>query len=155
MNQEGTFMKVLSNAVEVAEFMVAYAYNKEKPISNLQLQKILYFLWIEYYKKNQIYLFSEKFAAWLFGPVIPEVYYEFCAYGGLPITESFEIDLKNDAAEKFIKHFVDKYSGADPFKMVAQSHQEGHAWDLIFNKDGKGTGNRTPIPFELIIEKEC
>ncbi|MBQ8133492.1 MAG: DUF4065 domain-containing protein [Clostridia bacterium] len=152
-------MKGLYDVRQIAHFIVNYSNKSGKPISNLQLQKLLYFLWIEYYKMTKQYLFADEFSAWKFGPVIPEVYYEFCAYGGLPITEFFDVELKqaqskNNDEESIIK-FVDKYSAANPFDLVSESHKQGHSWDLVFNKRGKGTGNRTPISFELIIQKEC
>ena len=56
------------------------------PVSNLQLQKLLYFSWIDYYqKKKGAYLFDESFVAWPLGPVVLSAYYDFCAYGAEPI----------------------------------------------------------------------
>ena len=36
--------------------------------------------------------------------------------------------------------------------LVKMTQKEGVPWDSIYNK---GTGNRYPIPFELIKELEC
>lgn len=46
-------------------------------ISNLKLQKLLYFSWLEYYRRNGTPLFEEEFEAWKYGPVVPSVYYDY------------------------------------------------------------------------------
>lgn len=144
-------MECLYSVDEVARFLVGYSNDRNKPISNLQLQKFLYFLWIEYYKKIGLYLFNNPFEAWKFGPVEPDVYYSFCAYGGLPIIESFSEDNIKKTDESFFKDFIDRYYERDPFELVRISHRVGHAWDTVFNTKG----NRAEIPFDLIISKEC
>lgn len=146
-------MSALVNAENVAKFMISYSYSKNKPISNLQLQKFLYFCWIEYYKNNGKHLFDDDFYAWKFGPVIPEIYYDYCAYGGLPITERY--DIKLDKVEGAVKQFVDVHCSENPFELVSKSHEPDHAWDLVFNKNGYGSGNRQLIPYDLIIDREC
>ena len=56
-----------------------------KPITNRQLQTILYYIQIQYYKEKRIFLFNEDFEAWQSGPTIPLVYYRFCSNGVEPI----------------------------------------------------------------------
>ena len=43
---------------EIAKYIITYCSNKKRPISNLKLQKLLYFLWIDYFKKNNCSLFN-------------------------------------------------------------------------------------------------
>ena len=148
-------MQGLYKVDQIANFMIVYASITKKPITNLQLQKFLYFLWIDYYRKHKKFLFCDEFSAWRFGPVIPDVYYRFCVYGGLPITESIDVKLDNKEAANEIRVIVDKYSKEDPFSLVKETHHKDGAWDSIFNKNGNGSGNHTPIPFSLIIDKEC
>lgn len=149
-------MKGKYTAMQVSKFMVNYANNDlYSPISNLQLQKFLYFLWIEYYKKYKEYLFSDTFGAWQFGPVISDVYDEFCSYGGYPITKKFSESKICDKDKSFIEEFVDNYNEITPYELVEMSHHSGGAWDIIFNGDGASSGNHKSIPYKLIIEKEC
>lgn len=148
-------MKGKYTAKQVAEFMVNYAYNKGEPISNLQLQKYLYYLWIRYYRENREYLFSDTFGAWQFGPVISDIYYQFCSYGGYPITKKFDIVNICSEDEKFIKKFVEDYDLKTPYELVEMSHHSDGAWDIIFNGGGESAGNHKQIPYELIISNEC
>lgn len=50
------------SAVDIAKYIVSYCSGKHRPVSNLKLQKMLYYTWIDYYKKTGTALFSMKFA---------------------------------------------------------------------------------------------
>ena len=78
-------MRREEKALNIAKYVVEVAYQQCKPISNLKLQGVLYFLWNEYYKETGKYLFYENFYAWSIGPVVPEVYYFYCPWAGTPI----------------------------------------------------------------------
>jgi len=67
-------------------------------ITNLKLQKILYFAQAAYLTLNDQKLFSENIEAWQYGPVIPSVYRKYKKYGNQPIPNtnkkiSFDKDL--------------------------------------------------------------
>ena len=74
------------SAVDVAKYIVSYSTQQGKSISNLKLQKMLYYLWVDYYKSTGRELYVDDICAWQFGPVVPDVYYEFCSYAGTPIS---------------------------------------------------------------------
>ena len=79
--------------MDVARYIVNYCTEQNKPVSNLKLQKMLYYIWIEYHRRTNEYLFEDNIYAWPFGPVVPDVYYEYCSYAGSPIAKNY--DLKN------------------------------------------------------------
>ena len=87
-------------ASDIARYIVSYCFRKRKPVSNLKLQKMLYYMWIEYYKKTKKSLFNDDICAWQFGPVIPDIYYAFCVYAGRPITKEYWIALDDDVLGK-------------------------------------------------------
>lgn len=138
------------NALDVAKYVINYCNQKQQPISNLKLQKLLYFLWIEYFNKTQQYLFDNEIYAWKFGPVVPDVYYEFCAWGGLPIEKNFDIALK-DGDKSIVDVIIDKYSKLSAFKLVEKTHQQNTAWYKTFNE----IGQKEIISFEQIKTLEC
>ena len=78
------------SAKQVAQYIINKCSIEERPISNLKLQKLLYFVWIEYRKNTGKKLFDDKIYAWQFGPVVPEVYYDYCAYGGMDIDRRYD-----------------------------------------------------------------
>lgn len=140
-------------ANDIARYIVDYCTRKDNPVSNLKLQKMLYYLWIEYYKVTKDYLFSDDICAWQFGPVVPEVYYDFCAYGGVPIDRTYD-DLPDITQEdiSILDRNIELYRTRSVSSLVTQTHQDGLPWDRIYNKDGNRRGK---IPFDLIISLEC
>ncbi len=142
---------MIYNAMAIANYIITRCYEKGKPISNLQLQKILYFTWVDYFKETNKTLFGDNMCAWQFGPVVPEVYDEYCAYGGIPINIKCETEiLPKDRT--ILDEIIDRYDEVPVNLLVERTHQKGSAWDTIY-QDGKG--NRQIIPFDLIKQKEC
>ena len=138
-------------ALDIAKYMVTYCISKNTPISNLKLQKILYFAWIEYYREKNVELFLEDICAWQFGPVVPGVYYEFCVYGGLPISQEYKVVLAPDD-KGILDGIIDKYNLQPVGDLVDKTHRPGKPWSLTYRN---GIGNRMPIPFSNIIKLEC
>lgn len=138
-------------ALDIAKYIVTYSIGQNKPVSNLKLQKMLYFAWIEYFKKVGTGLFTESICAWQFGPVVPEVYYEFCVYGGQPITQEYpERPAPND--KYILDGIISHYLQQSVSELVNRTHQPGKPWALTYND---GAGLRMAIPYNKIIELEC
>lgn len=78
------------NIFLISEYIIVYSNKKQYFISNLKLQKILYFIQAEFLVNFSIPCFNNTIKAWDFGPVIPEVYFKYLVYGAASI-----IDIKN------------------------------------------------------------
>lgn len=66
----------MRDAMDVAEYVLWYCENKlNKPITNLQLQKFLYYIQGANILVNKTPLFDNTIEAWKYGPVVPDVYY--------------------------------------------------------------------------------
>lgn len=138
-------------AIDVAKYMISHCNEIHRPISNLKLQKMLYYAWIEYYDSKKAFLFRDEICAWQLGPVIPEVYYEFCQYAGIPITRNFTVDInKNDRI--LLDSIISEYLPLSARTLVNRSHQQGKPWANVYKN---GAGLRDVIPFSMIIEMEC
>ena len=61
------------DALEVAKYVINKCTVENYPVSNLQLQKILYFLQKKYLIQQGRRLFKDAIEAWQFGPVVSEV----------------------------------------------------------------------------------
>ena len=61
------------SALNVAKYIIDKCTRENYPISNLQLQKILYYIQREFLQRGPK-AFPEEIEAWQFGPVVPEVY---------------------------------------------------------------------------------
>ncbi|MCD8148453.1 MAG: DUF4065 domain-containing protein [Clostridiales bacterium] len=132
-------------AIDIAKYIIDKCTKDMRPISNLQLQKILYYVQKEFLQHGSI-AFSEEIEAWQFGPVVPNVYRQYCGFGAIPIRMSYEVDLESDDA-KIIDVVVEKKRILNPWDMVNDTHSKGKAWDIIYQ--GR-IGDHQVIPQNLI-----
>ena len=75
------------SALEVARYIINHEAQQGRTVSNLRLQKLLYFVQVQFVVNGHDAspCFNEKMEAWGFGPVVREVYYEYRYYGGAVI----------------------------------------------------------------------
>lgn len=142
------------SAKQVARYIINKCSVEERPVSNLKLQKLLYFVWIEYRKCAHARLFSDKIFAWQFGPVVPEVYYDYCAYGGMDIDRRYDSDEIGIAAEDkaILDASLAKYRDYSVSRLVDMTHEPGKPWYQVYVEQG---GVKEEIPFSLIEQTEC
>lgn len=140
----------VTDAVRLAHFIVNRCTCDAKPISNLQLQKILYFLQVVYCRDTGGLLFPEQFEAWQYGPVLPEVYREYYVYSGTPIVETYPVVefLPLQPIERFLTQGINFLRSKSPWELVRLSHAEGLPWSKVWD-GGQGSGN--VIPNSLIL----
>lgn len=148
-------MRYLCSAISLAHYVVETCYTNGHPVSNLQLQKILYFLQTVYCraKNGKELLFCEEFQAWPYGPVLPNVYNEFSEYGGRIIEKKYGEGAPCDStAMIFINEGINVLSKKSPWDLVRLSHKKGMPWEQVY-KDGKGY--KQTIPNNLLIAAAC
>lgn len=113
-------------AFDVACYIVNSCIDRGRPISNLQLQKILYYVQAAFLIDGEK-LFSDKISAWKYGPVVEDVYRYFKKYVNGPITERIEFA---DAAQIddndriTIDAVVRAKSVYSAFDLVSATHRE-------------------------------
>ncbi|MDR1284955.1 MAG: DUF4065 domain-containing protein [Campylobacteraceae bacterium] len=130
-------------AMDVAKYAISKCQEDNHPITNLQLQKMLYYIQYFFLVKTEEPLFDDDFEAWKFGPVISNVYYEYRIYGALPIDldgNKIEFNNINIEDKKLLDYVIEKTRVMYPWRLVEQSHAKGKAWDSVF-MDGFGAGD--------------
>ena len=83
------------SALDLARYVINTCNAKNFEITNLKLQKILYFIQANFLVEEGKACFCDEIEAWDFGPVIPSVYREFKCFGSLDIPsikEYYEFD---------------------------------------------------------------
>jgi uncharacterized phage-associated protein len=140
-------------AIEAAYFLVNLASsNDENDLTNLKLQKLLYFAQGKYmagHGGNP--LFGEDIEAWDLGPVVRNVYHTFRSCGSFPITV-FDIHEEpskpNEEIATHLKNIWEsigtKYSAS---WLVGLTHKENTPWKRYYRK-----GENIIIPKEEIVE---
>lgn len=80
------------NMLNFAKHILAVAYENKLSVSNLGLQKVMYFA-IREHKDNHDLLYEiydEPFYTWRYGPIIPSIYRKYRGYGSRAIIEKGE-----------------------------------------------------------------
>lgn len=135
------------SAIDLAKYIVTKCTSENEPISNLQLQKILYYIQREFLQKQNVPAFRDEIEAWQFGPVVPNVYYRFCGSGAMPIQNSFENISINNRDKSCIDRIVEEKRLLSPWSLVEDTHKPDGAWTQVYRN---GEGNHKPIPTDLI-----
>lgn len=138
------------NVMALAQYILCMCMNQGEPISNLQLQKILYFIQGNHLAKKGEPLFDADFDAWKYGPVIPDIYYEYCMNGASKIRNVEALEEISPEIKDEIDPIIQKLRVLYPWDLVEKTHNVGGAWDKTF-QDGKGERHR--IPKEAIKEE--
>lgn len=132
---------------ELAKHILHIAHESDNPITNLQLQKIMYFT-LGYMIKENIsvdiakQLFeSSKMEAWLYGPVVPEIYNDYKEFKSSPISDKGELSSNlNEYSE--ITNVILHMFNLNPFDLVELSHKH-RFWE--YNQDKIKNFSSKPI----------
>lgn len=94
-------------------------------ITNMKLQKLLYYSQGCYLKKFNKILFPEKIFAWQHGPVVKEVYNKYKEKGAQCIEFNGNPNLKFDSEiENFLDDIYDRYGQYSAWKLREMTHSE-------------------------------
>ena len=118
----------------IANFFISLGMSEsesEDYMTNLRLNKLMYFAqaWsLVLYKKP---LFAEQIEAWPFGPVVPSVYHKYKGYGKSQITTldpHFRLDLLDDEEQQLLFAIMAFYGEYSTRGLVDLSHEAGSPW---------------------------
>lgn len=147
-------------AADVAACIIETAISAGRPVSNLQLQKLLFFCQCRYLEKYGHPLFSDEIVAWQYGPVVKDVYRTYSYRGASPIKRtirSLSMGIRTPfaqlegAALQTVREMTRKWLDRDPWDLVRQSHRVGGAWDMVYNRNGSaGSGYDDVIGIDLM-----
>lgn len=132
-------------ATDAAIHIVNFCIDEGQPVSNLQLQKILYFCQVESYRFRGKQLFEDDFEAWRYGPVVPAVYRFFSVFGGLKINRRIREGARLSFDEsRLVERVARNLRCLHPWELVDKTHSKGSPWDL--------TDSGCTIPKPLIAQ---
>lgn len=152
---------MIYNALDVSRYIVNYSNAKDYGISNLKLQKILYFVQAYFLIQTGSPCFKEKIEAWDFGPVVPKAYCEYKQYGcgDIPTTKSFiMIDKDNiwnskrvefediaisDDDKSLIDKVIDKFSEYSATDLVELTQHQIPWMDAIVSNQSNEITNKS------------
>jgi len=113
-----------TTAREVADYIIWFSHKHGDPISNLKLQKLLYYAHAWYLAIHNKPLFDEDFEAWVHGPVIPSVYHAFKDWAWKPIEENPRKPALPRKVEKHLEEIMDVYGSLSAYQLEKLAHRE-------------------------------
>lgn len=123
-------------ANDVAKYIVSLTNNNiEDEISNLKLQKLLYYLQGFHLAIKGEPIFEDEIEAWQYGPVVCDTYHTYKDYGhNAIILPKEDNDYENITLEtkKFISRIYSYYSQFSAIKLMNMTHEET-PWDDCYN----------------------
>lgn len=137
-------VKALANAI------LEKAREKSIDITNLKMQKLVYFAQGFSLALLDRPLFSEEIQAWTYGPVIPVLYNELKRFGSMPlkgvIASHDIISEKDEEALDLLDNVIERFGKLSAAELVELSHKPGSPWTLAWDK-----GKYSRIPLWLMM----
>ena len=114
------------SAFEIANKILDRAANNDAGdlISNLKLQKLLYYMQgfhLAFFEKP---LFKEEIHAWQYGPVVPEVYSHYRENGNRGILPEAEVIVLKDEEEELFDKVFSVYGDYSALGLMNLTHNE-------------------------------
>jgi uncharacterized phage-associated protein len=134
-------------------------------LTNLALQKLLYFCHSIFLINRGIPLIKGYFEAWQYGPVHPTVYSAFKPAGDKPITfRATKQDILSGArseilppsdpeVRRHVTRIVAMYGGLTAARLVEISHAKNAPWHYVVEKSQKTLALGLRIPDNVIRER--
>ncbi len=125
----------MASATDVAKYLLALAFEDGDTVTNLKMQKLVYYAYAHVLVGLDRKLFSEPIQAWANGPVVWELYSQLKRYGRGAIGEDFLGDGLGDELERLSAPFpsdvleilngvYEAYIGKSAFELVALTQNE-------------------------------
>lgn len=124
----------MANVFDVANFFIDVCNNStDDQITNLKLNKLLYYAQGCYLARTGKPLFDDDIEAWQYGPVAPAVYRKYRAFDRLPIQRPDDDYNSKVFLPEELESLLDvmreygKYTGST---LVSMTHKKGTPWSL-------------------------
>ena len=133
--------------------LIAYAFVKKgidegKFVTQMKLQKLVYFAQGYHLAKYNTPLIEENFQAWKYGPVVPEIYEDFKLYGSKLITDTASFTpagtdnkryLLDNTAIDSIQYTWNVLKDYSAMALSNWTHQPQTPWSRVYNPAEKAT----------------
>lgn len=119
-------------SIDIANAFIA-RHGYEIEITNLKLNKLVYYAHVESIRQGNGPLFDDAVEAWQYGPVEPSVYHTFKTSGRQRIEQPSSKPKKSDSVKKIISLVAETYGKLSAFDLVTFSHREGGAWSRVYS----------------------
>ena len=115
-------------ALDIAKKLIYLAQNDEpnggELLTNLKLQKLLYYQQGFHLAFFGTPLFEESVESWMYGPVVPSVYDEYSKYGSASLPVTTQAITLTDDEERLFNEVFDAYREFSAIGLMNKTHSE-------------------------------
>ena len=116
------------NAMDVANYIVNKSIKIDSPVSNLKLQKLLYYVQAAALVDGgcESGMFKDNISAWKYGPVVEVVYHKFKIYANASLKTDGSIveNCIKEEHKELIDKVIDAYKDVGAVDLVRKTHNE-------------------------------
>ncbi len=114
-------------ALDIANYFLFKAQEEDQELlSNLKLQKLVYYAQGIHLADQGTPLFEDKIIAWQYGPVIPDLYHKYKNYGagGIPAGDDFDPSIFDDETRGFLDGIYDFFGQYSAVRLMQLTHND-------------------------------
>jgi uncharacterized phage-associated protein len=140
------------NIGKVASYFIekSRALGENNDLTNIKLQRLLYFSQVEYNKMRGEKLFADDLEAWKYGPVARSAYERLKGCGAYPITAfdpATDVEGITEEIGRFLDWIWDKYGRFSVWYLGERARDPKSPWSAVWQN---GYGDRMVIPYNAI-----
>lgn len=109
---------------QTADYFLRKSHEVGECLTNLKLQKLVYYAQAWYLAIYDKELFDAEFEAWIHGPVNRDLYFRFKKYLWQPITEDIEIPKLSKLIKEYLDEVFDVFGGISAYELERMTHNE-------------------------------
>jgi len=119
----------MANAMDVVDYFLSKAsVDEDSNLTNLKVQKLLYYVQGFHLAIEDTELFPETIEAWRYGPVCPEIYHELKSYGANAITKAVEgkdfTKIFSQEQRELVDEIYEVFGQYSAWKLRDMTHEE-------------------------------
>ena len=114
-------------ALDIANYFLLKADQEEQEfLSNLKLQKLIYYAQGLHLIIHGEPLFNDKIVAWQYGPVVPDLYHQFKNYGsqGIPADREFNPSIIDKKTKDFLDEIYEIFGQFSAVQLMRFAHED-------------------------------
>jgi len=130
----------MPSSLAVAQAFLDLADREGMRLTNMQLQKLVFFAHGTHLAAYNAPLIDSAVRAWDFGPVIPPLYDRLREYGSGYVDRELGVyrELGRDSSGlQAVRSVWDAYRHHNAWSLSSISHQRGSPWDEVWNNGGQ------------------
>jgi len=118
----------MANVLDVAKYFIYLGDDEEEgdPVTNMKLQKLLYYAQGFHLALNNRPLFQDQILAWIHGPVVSIVYHKYKGYGrnGISADREFDVNVLDGETRELLDEVWGVYGQYSGARLRNMTHDE-------------------------------